>query len=101
MATLGDAINNATIRTSGGTPFSTPVAIVFTPDQSTDARIRTALRRSGYPSGMVNTFVFPASMLTLGDGAAADAPAKLDAAELEEPTAAELEALSRRGGHEV
>jgi hypothetical protein len=72
VATLGDALNNATIKTIGPTPFSTPVVIIFTPDQGTDARIRTALRRSGYPSAMINTLVCPASILNLGDSDTAD-----------------------------
>jgi hypothetical protein len=46
--------------------------IIFTPDQGTDARIRAALRRSGYPSAMINTLVCPAAMLNLGDSDTAD-----------------------------
>jgi hypothetical protein len=56
VATLGDAINNVTIKTSGPTPFGTPVVMIFTPDRGTDVRIRTALRRTGYPSALVNTW---------------------------------------------
>jgi hypothetical protein len=72
VATLGDAVNNATIRTTGPSPFGTPVVMIFTPDRVTDARIRAALRRSGYPSAMVNTMVFPSSLLKLGHGSTAD-----------------------------
>ena len=72
VATLGDAVNNATIRTTGPSPFGTPVVMIFTPDRVTDARIRAALRRSGYPSALVNTMVFPSSLLKLGHGATAD-----------------------------
>lgn len=72
VATLGDAINNATINTIGHSPFNSPVVIIFTPDQGTDARIRTALRRAGYPPAMVNTFVIPSSLLNLGESATAD-----------------------------
>ena len=61
VATVGDAVNNATIKTTGPSPFSAPVVMIFTPDRVTDARIRAALRRSGYPSAMVNTMVFPSS----------------------------------------
>ena len=66
FATLGDTVNNATINTVGPTPFNTPVALIFTPDQTTEARVRAALRRAGYPAAMINTLVFPASMLNLG-----------------------------------
>jgi hypothetical protein len=48
------------------------VALIFTPDQGTDARVRAALRRAGYPAAIFNTVVFPASMLNLGHGQTAD-----------------------------
>jgi hypothetical protein len=71
-ATLGDAVNNATIKSTGSTPFNSPVALIFTSDQGTDARVRKALERAGYPAAIINTFVFPASMLNLGHGDTAD-----------------------------
>ncbi|HSB01055.1 MAG TPA: hypothetical protein VLE49_10425 [Anaerolineales bacterium] len=71
-ATLGDAVNNATVKTTGHTPFNSPVALIFTPDQGTDARVRAALLRAGYPAEIINTVVFPASMLNLGHGDTAD-----------------------------
>ena len=70
--TLGDAVNNATVKTTGSTPFNSPVALIFTPDQGTDARVRKALERGGYPAAIINTVVFPASMLKLGHGDTAD-----------------------------
>jgi hypothetical protein len=69
---LGDAVNNATVKTTGPTPFNSPVALIFTPDQETDARVRAALQRAGYPPAIINTVVFPASMLNLGHGETAD-----------------------------
>jgi hypothetical protein len=66
--TLGDAVNNLTIKTAGPTPFNSPVALIFTPDKRTDARVRLALHRAGYPEVMINTVVFPATMLKLGHG---------------------------------
>jgi hypothetical protein len=72
VATLGDAINNATIKTAGSTPFGTPVVVIFTPDRGTDARIRSALQRTGYPPAAVNTMVLPSSMLKLGESDTAD-----------------------------
>ena len=72
FATLGDSVNLATIKTIGPTPFNAPVVLIFTPDQGTDARVRAALRRSGYPEAIINTLVFPAPMLKLGHGDTAD-----------------------------
>ena len=72
FTSLGDAVNNATVKTTGSTPFNSPVALIFTPDQGTDARVRKALLRAGYPAAIINTLVFPASMLKLGHGNTAD-----------------------------
>lgn len=72
LASLGDQLNNAVIKSIGNSPFNTPVALIFTPDQGTDARIRQALRRAGYPEAIINTIVFPASMLKLGHNDTAD-----------------------------
>lgn len=72
FASLGDAVNNATIKTTGPSPFNSPVVLIFTPDQTTDARVRAALRRAGYPEAIINTVVFPASLLNLGYGDTAD-----------------------------
>ena len=55
FATLGDAVNNATVKTIGPTPFNAPVALIFTPDQRMDARARAALESAGYPKGIINT----------------------------------------------
>ncbi len=65
FATLGDAVNIATVNTIGPAPFNAPVAVIFTPDKTTEARIRAALHRAGYPAAIINTVVFPASMLNL------------------------------------
>jgi hypothetical protein len=72
LASLGDSLNNLTVKTIGPTPFNAPVALIFTPDQGTDARVRAALRSAGYPAAIINTLVFPASMLNLGYGESAD-----------------------------
>jgi hypothetical protein len=72
LSTLGDAVNNATIKTTGPTPFDAPIALIFTSDQGTDAGVRAALRRAGYPEAIINTSVLPASMLNLGHGETAD-----------------------------
>jgi hypothetical protein len=72
LASLGDQLNNAVIKSIGSTPFNSPVAIIFTPDRTTEARVRAALQRAGYPARMINSVVFPASMLKLGFGETAD-----------------------------
>ena len=76
LASLGDALNNATIKTVGNTfgnqPFNAPVVLIFTPDQGTDTRVRAALQSAGYPAAITNTLVFPASMLNLGLDETAD-----------------------------
>ncbi len=69
---VADAVNNLTIKTIGPMPFNSPVALIFTPDKGTDARVRTAMRSAGYPEAIINTVVFPASMLNLGYGDTAD-----------------------------
>lgn len=72
LSTLGDAVNNATIKTTGPTPFNSPFALILTPDQGTDAGIREALKSAGYPEGIINTNVLPASMLNLGHSETGD-----------------------------
>jgi hypothetical protein len=72
FASLGDSVNKATIKTIGPSPFNAPVVLIFTPDQMTDASVRAALQRAGYPEAIINTVVFPASMLNLGHGDTAD-----------------------------
>lgn len=72
LATVGDAVNNATVNTIGSSPFNAPLALIFTPDQGTDTRIRAALRKASFPAAIIDTVVFPASMLNLGHGQAAD-----------------------------
>jgi hypothetical protein len=71
-ANLGDTVNNASVKTIGNTPFNSPIALIFTPDKGTDARGRQALKRAGYLGAIINTVVFPASMLSLGHGDTAD-----------------------------
>ena len=69
---LGDTVNLRTINTIGNGVFNQPVALVFTPDQGTEYRVRAALRSAGYPAAIINTLVIPSSMLNLGIGASSD-----------------------------
>ncbi|MRR53426.1 MAG: hypothetical protein EG822_02800 [Deltaproteobacteria bacterium] len=65
---LGDTVNVATIKTIGPDPYSAPMVLIFTPDQGTDARVRSALRKAGYPPSIFNTIVIPSSLANLGIG---------------------------------
>lgn len=65
---LGDTVNVATIKTIGPDPYGAPMVLIFTPDKGTEARVRSALKKAGYPPSIVNTIVFPASLLNLGIG---------------------------------
>jgi len=67
-SSLGDTVNVATIKTLGPGPYNAPMVLIFTPDQGTDARVRSALLKAGYPVSIVNTIVFPVSLLNLGIG---------------------------------
>ena len=53
------------ILSDGGIPVPS-AEVIFTPDQGTDAHVRSALRKAGYPMSIVNTIAFPASLLNLG-----------------------------------
>jgi hypothetical protein len=66
LNSLGDTVNIQTINTIGPDPFERPVVLIFTPDQETDARVRAALRRAGYPASIINTIVVPSATLNLG-----------------------------------
>jgi hypothetical protein len=66
LNSLGDTVNIQTINTIGPDPFERPVVLIFTPDRETDARVRAALRRAGYPASIINTIVVPSATLNLG-----------------------------------
>jgi hypothetical protein len=65
LVSLGDAVNNATVKTIGPTPFNAPVALIFTPDQTTDGHVRAALQRAGYPAATINTVVLPSRLYSV------------------------------------
>lgn len=66
FASWGDSLNVNTVKTLGPGPFSRQVALIFTPDRGTEARVRAALRVAGYPDAIINTVPFPAPILQLG-----------------------------------
>jgi hypothetical protein len=69
---LGDTLNNLVIKTEGtpngqpGNPFNQTTMEVATADKGIDKRIRAAAQSAGYPDGIINTMVFPSSMLHMG-----------------------------------
>lgn len=68
----GDTINLRTLHTIGSDPFNRPVVLIFTPDKSTDSRVRAALLNAGYPAAIINTIVVPSAILKLGLDATSD-----------------------------
>ncbi len=63
---LGDSINLNTIHTIGSDPFDTPFLIIVTADKQTEASMRAIARKAGYSDAIMNTMVYPSSMLRLG-----------------------------------
>ncbi len=74
FGTLGDTVNNLTIRTSGppGDPFDKNAILVVTSDRAVDARVTAAARKAGYPASILNTLVVPQALAHLGFEATAD-----------------------------
>jgi len=66
FTSLGDTLNNRTIKTIGPDPFKRDVLIVITADRGTDARVRAAARSAGIPSGLINTDIIPSSVVKMG-----------------------------------
>lgn len=72
FANVVDPLNNLVINTSGtpngsaGDPFDQATMMVATADRTIDRRIREAARSAGYPEEIMNTQVFPSSMLNMG-----------------------------------
>jgi hypothetical protein len=68
FGTLGDTINNLTIKTSGppGDPFNKNAIVVITSDRAVDAQVTAAARKAGYPASILNTLVVPTALTHLG-----------------------------------
>jgi hypothetical protein len=75
---IGDTLNNLVIKTEGtpngwpGNPFNQTTVIIHTADRDVDRRIRAAAQSAGYPDSLINTLVFPSSMLHMGVNADSD-----------------------------
>ena len=71
---FNDPLNHMTIKTTGtpngapGDPFDKDSVIIITADKGIDQRIRKALVEAGYPEDIINTYVIPISMVSLGIG---------------------------------
>jgi hypothetical protein len=66
FAYLGDTVNYLTLRTTGATPFNSPMALISTGHRRTQEQIRAALNEAGYPDAVVNTETMPAPLLRFG-----------------------------------
>ena len=72
FANIADTVNNLVINTEGtpkgsvGNPFNQTTVMVITADRGIDERIRAAALSAGYSGGILNTQVFPQSMLKMG-----------------------------------
>lgn len=68
FANIGDSLNNQVINTNGGSgdPYNQTTMIVATADRGIDERVRAAARSAGYSDDMMNTQVFPSSVLNMG-----------------------------------
>lgn len=69
FANIADPLNNLVISTDGapGEPFNQTTMVVSTADRGIDERIGAAARSAGYSAEIMNTQVFPSSMLKLGN----------------------------------
>jgi len=65
---LGDSINNLTIRTSGpeGNPFGQPVVILTAADRVIAAAVEAAVLGAGYPADSVNLDVIAPALVHMG-----------------------------------
>ena len=66
VAYLGDTVNSLTVRTTGSTPYSRPMAFISTGNRQTQDRIRAALRAAGYADAVINTETLPPSLVRFG-----------------------------------
>ncbi len=72
FANIADTVNNLVINTEGtpnglaGNPFNQTTMIIDTADRGINQRIRDAAISAGYSGDVINTQVFPVSMLKMG-----------------------------------
>ncbi|MFF4585666.1 hypothetical protein [Streptomyces sp. NPDC001388] len=68
---VGDPINNKTVRTTGSTPFNRPFALVVTGHKRTRAKVDRMLAAAGL-RGSTNNMTIPPAMFRLGLGKGSD-----------------------------
>jgi len=68
FASLGDSINNMTIKVAGGkdAPFNEPVVVIIASDQGVEQKIRKTLLKAGFPNQIINTLAVSPSIVRLG-----------------------------------
>ncbi|WP_340376523.1 hypothetical protein U5640_16330 [Streptomyces sp. SS7] len=62
---VGDPVNNKTVRTTGSTPYDRPFALVVTGHRQTRAKVNKMLAASGL-RGAINNMTIPPAMFRLG-----------------------------------
>lgn len=65
---VGDAINIATIKTTGPDKYNRPVVIIITGHRETERRVRAAVLRAGYPDAIINVAPISPIIAPLGAG---------------------------------
>ncbi|KIE25912.1 hypothetical protein LK08_15845 [Streptomyces sp. MUSC 125] len=68
---VGDPVNNKTVRTTGATPYSRPFALVITGNRRTEEEVNRMLAASGLGNG-TNNMTIPPAMYRLGLGESSD-----------------------------
>ena len=68
FASLGDTVNNMTVRVNGNAskPFGRKVVFVLATDQNVKSKVRRALVAAGYPKSIINTVVIPYELTRMG-----------------------------------
>ena len=68
---IGDPLNNMTVRTTGSTPYNQPFALVITGHRRTQAEVNKMLTAAGL-GGAINNVTIPPAMFRLGLDASSD-----------------------------
>ncbi len=66
FAAVGDPLNNAIIKTKGGSPFGANTMVIFTADEHIYQRIYNIAQSAGYGASMINRYVIPSTVVNLG-----------------------------------
>ena len=66
FASLGDTLNQLTVRTTENTAYGASMALVISADQRSMAKARAALEANGMPAAAINEMVLPADQIAFG-----------------------------------